>query len=153
MTKKQQEVLLGGLEILTGLGIALFWALFFCFDLEPQHLPTCYLSFERSFIVPDGLLALLLFTGGGLLAAGNRWGHAISLPCGGGLVYLGAIDSSFNFVNGIYSQGIWQSLQNAAINLWCLSFGLTLIVILCNWVAKLPGERPITNTETTSASG
>jgi hypothetical protein len=141
MKGRQLEVLLGCLEILTGIGIAVFWVLFFYFGLEPVNPPPCYFSFEHSFLVSDALLAGLLVIGGGLLAAGKPSGPAISLPCGGGLIFLGAADVSFNLVNGIYSQAILQTLQNGAVNFWCLSFGLTMIIVLCNWLGKRP-ENP-----------
>jgi hypothetical protein len=136
MKRRRQTLLLGGLEILTGLGIALFWVLFFYAGLEPINPPLCYFSFEHSFFVPDVLLAALLLTGGGLLVAENPHGLMISLSSGGGLVYLGTTDVSFNLGNGIYSQGIFQTLQNAAINFWCLGFGLMMIIVLCGWTSK-----------------
>jgi len=142
MERRHQELLLGCLEILTGFGIAVYWMLFFYFGMEPVNPPTCYFSFEHSFVVSDALLAGLLVAGGGFLAAGKKFGQTISLPCGGGLVYLGAIDVTFNLANGIYTQNISQTLQNAAVNFWCLSFGLSIIVVLCFWIENWSGKSP-----------
>lgn len=142
MKRRHQELLLGYLEILTGFGIAVYWVLFFYFDMKPVNPPTCYFSFEHSFVVSDALLAGGLLAGGGLLAAGNRFGQVLSLPCGGGLIYLGATDVSFNLVNGIYTQQTSQTLENAAINLWCLGFGLWVIVVLCYWIGNRAGPSP-----------
>ena len=131
---------MGCLEILTGFGIAVYWVLFFYFGVKPANPPTCYFNFEHSFVVSDALLAGVLVAGGGLLAAGSRFGQTLSLPSGGGLVYLGVTDVSFNFVNGIYTQQISQTLENAAINLWCLSFGLSMIIVLCYWIGNGAGS-------------
>jgi hypothetical protein len=132
----ERQLILGCLEILTGLGIALYWVLFFFFDMKPVNPPAGYLSFEHAFIVSDLLVAGFLAAGGGLLLANRELGRIISLPCGGGLVYLGVTDVSFNTTNGMYTQALSQTLQNAAINLWCVGFGLCLIVVLCRSLAR-----------------
>lgn len=136
------QLILGALEILTGLGIAAYWVLFFFFDMKPASPPACYLSFEHSFIVPDALLAGSLLAGGGLLVSKKELGKIISLPGGGGLVYLGATDVSFNMTNGIYAQALSQALQNLTINVWCLGFGLYVIVGLWRSINDQAGGFP-----------
>lgn len=125
-----RKLLLGYLEIITGFGIASFWILFFFFGLRPETPPPCYFSFEYSFVVPDLLLGALLILGGSLCSTNKEAGRTISLPCGGGLIFLGVTDVSFNLTNGIYAYNISQTIQNAAINVWCIGFGLVLILVL-----------------------
>jgi hypothetical protein len=118
--------LLAWLMILTGAGIALFWVAFFTFDLVPKNAPPCYLAFEHAFPPPDGLLALGLIAAGVLTLTGRPAGRSLSLVCAGGLLFLGVIDISFNFQNGIYGLGFGEMLSMAAINLWCVVFGAIL---------------------------
>lgn len=121
---------IGLLQIFTGLAIALFWVLFLWFDVRPANPPPCYLSFEQSFVVPDAILAGALLFGGTLLWQGKRGGVPVSLPCGGALTFLGVLDVSFNLQNRMYSQSLPQALENLAINLWCVGFGLAIILVL-----------------------
>jgi hypothetical protein len=128
VTERQTHVLVGFLEVATGIGIVLYWSLFFLFDVKPTAPPTCYLSFEHSFVLPDLLLSACLCFGGAFAIAGKARA-LISLPSGGGLIYLGLTDLGFNAMNGIYAQNGFQTLQTLAINGWCMIFGAMLIVI------------------------
>jgi hypothetical protein len=120
------EYLLGYLEIATGVGIAIFWALFFTVGLAPANPPACYFPFEHAFPLPDGLLGASLLTAGWLLANGKPSGRVLSLPVGGALMFLGALDASFNSVNGIYAEDPLEAL----INPWCFGLGLVIVVVL-----------------------
>lgn len=105
----------------------MYWILFFLVDLRPTNPPPCYLSFEQAFVLPDLLLAACLCFSGTATIAGTALGASISLPSGGGLIYLGLTDAGFNALNGIYTQNGFQAMQNLAINGWCLAFGATII--------------------------
>ena len=125
---KKRPIFQAWLMILTGIGIILFWLVFFCFHLVPENAPDCYLAFEYSFPPPDGLLALGLISAG-LLVIGNRpAGARLSLACAGGLIFLGVIDISFNIQNNIYGMGLGEFLSMAAINIWCVAFGASLLI-------------------------
>jgi hypothetical protein len=121
--------LIGCLEIATGVGIAIFWVLFFTARLAPANPPVCYFQFEHAFPLPDGLLTASLVAAGSLLANGKPSGRVLSLPVGGALMFLGAIDVSFDSVNGLYSGDVFEALQNGAIDAWCFGFGLVIVVI------------------------
>jgi hypothetical protein len=43
---------------------------------------------------------------------------------GGGLLFLGLVDLSFNTQNGIYTSSLVEGLGNAAVNLWCIAVGI-----------------------------
>jgi len=113
-------------EIATGLGILLFWAAFFTIGLVPANAPPCYLAFEHSFPLPDGVLAAGLLAAGTLLRRGRAAGAALSLMCAGGLLFLGLIDVAFNLQNGMYTASLAGGLAVAAINLWCIVLGSAL---------------------------
>ena len=59
------ERVIAHIEVLTGLGIALFWVLFFTVGMAPANAPPAYFAFEYSFVLSDFLLAV------GLLVAGT----------------------------------------------------------------------------------
>ena len=104
---------IGLLEIGTGVGIVIFSVLFLTRGLAPANPPACYFPFEHSFLLPDSILALILLIAGGLLAIGRPSGRLLSLPCAGGLVFLGLVDFSFNILNGVYVGQALEGVQNA----------------------------------------
>lgn len=114
------------LAILTGVGLLLFWVGFFTIDLAPANPPPGYFEYEHSFPLPDIILAAALIAGGLLALRGRRQGGRIMLICAGALVFLGLLDFSFNFQNGIYALSTGELLLNGSINLWCVVFGLIL---------------------------
>jgi hypothetical protein len=115
------------LEMITGLGIILFWVGFFTVGLAPANPPDGYFVFEHSFPPPDSALALTLIVSAVLLLRGKPLGRSLSLVAGGGLIFLGIIDFSFNIQNGMYSGPALDSLLNGFINLWCVGLGAFLV--------------------------
>ncbi|MFC1889184.1 hypothetical protein ACFL4G_05450 [Thermodesulfobacteriota bacterium] len=118
---------IAALEIFTAAGIALFWAAWFAGSLAPENPPACYFAFERAFPVPDLVLALSLLAAGILLLKGRPAGRALSLACAGALVFLGLLDASFNFQNGIYSASATDLAMNGLLNLWCVGLGAAIL--------------------------
>jgi hypothetical protein len=116
------------LGILTGLGIALFWIGFFTVGLTPVNPPTCYLKFEHSFPLPDSLLATVLIVGGIQALRRNAVGPMLLSAGGAALVFLGLLDASFNWQNGMYRISLQDGLLNGIMNLWCVGFGAVLAV-------------------------
>jgi hypothetical protein len=119
---------LSALSIVTGLGIALFWIGFYMIGLAPKNPPACYLKFEHSFPPADCLLATALVVGGILAARKNAIGPRLLSAGGAALVFLGLLDTSFNWQNGMYWISVQDGLLNGIINLWCLAFGAVLAV-------------------------
>lgn len=118
------------LEIITGIGIILFWIGFFTVGLAPETPPEGYFVFEHSFPPPDCILAVALIIAGALLIKKRNAGIVLSLVASGGLMFLGILDASFNIQNGMYSITVLDTILNAFINLWCFGFGLTIALIL-----------------------
>ena len=77
------------LELLTGVGLILFWIGFFTIGLAPKNPPQGYMEYEHSFPLPDGLLAILMLVAGTLLLLNNPWGSHLSLVAAGALVFWG----------------------------------------------------------------
>ena len=118
------------LELLTGIGLILFWILFFTIGLAPKNPPRGYLEYEHSFPLPDGLLAILLLVTGTLLLLNNTLGINLSLVAAGALVFLGILDFSFNIQNGLYKTSKMDLVLNAFINVWCVGFGVAIAVMV-----------------------
>jgi len=118
------------LELLTGVGLILFWIGFFTIGLAPKNPPPGYLAYEHSFPLPDGLLAVLLLISGTLLLLKIPLGASLSLIAAGALVFLGVLDFSFNIQNGVYKISKSDLILNAFINIWCVGFGVAIAVLL-----------------------
>lgn len=116
------------LGIVTGIGTVAFWTAFFTVGLAPTNPPACYLTFERAIPVADIPLALALVIGGILALKGSATGRRLLAVAGGAQAYVGLLDISFNYQNGIYSLSVTDMLVNGFINLWCLVLGIVLAV-------------------------
>ena len=114
--------------ILTAVGLVLFWIGFFTVGLAPDHPPPGYFVYEHSFPPPDNILAVVLLIGAVLCLKGRVQGTTILAAGGGALVFLGVLDMSFNFQNGMYSISFMDMILNAFINLWCVIFGALIAV-------------------------
>ncbi len=127
MGKELSEKTVAVLELVTGLGIILFWVGFFTVGLAPANPPDGYFIYEHSFPPPDSALALTLIASAVLLMRGKPLGRPLSLVAGGGLIFLGVIDFSFNIQNGMYAISALDALLNGFINLWCVGLGAFLV--------------------------
>jgi hypothetical protein len=127
MGKGLSEQTTAVLELITGLGIILFWVGFFTVGLAPANPPDGYFVYEHSFPLPDSVLALTLIAAAVFLLRGKPLGRPLSLVAAGGLIFLGVIDFSFNIQNGMYSGPALDALLNGFINLWCVGFGAFLV--------------------------
>ena len=115
------------LEIITAAGLILFWIGFFTVGMAPETPPECYFAYEHAFPLPDILLAMVLLASGILLLRGNPLGKTLALVAAGALVFLGLVDFSFNFQNGIYGISTLDLVLNGFINIWCVAFGLAIV--------------------------
>ena len=126
MIEKKGLKTIAVLELLTGIGIILFWIGFFTIGLAPENPPQCYFAYEHSFPLPDIILSIAILASGILLLKNKESGITLSLVCSGGLMFLGLLDFSFNILNGVYMISTLDSILNAFINIWCVAFGLAL---------------------------
>ncbi len=129
MSNALQWRLLPIAQILTGLGILIFWLAFFTIGIAPENPPACYFAFEHAFPAPDAILAIALISSGINIVRHGRWGHSVSLACAGGLLFLGVIDASFTAQNGGFSGPIDEALMSGVISLWCIGVGLWIIAL------------------------
>ncbi len=127
MKKKRSQKAVAVFELVTALGIILFWIGFFTVGLAPENPPAGYLAYEHSFPLPDSVLALILIAAALFLLKGRPLGRSLSLAAAGGLIFLGLVDFSFNIQNGVYALSTLDLVLNAFINLWCVGFGIFLL--------------------------
>ena len=121
---------IAALELLTGVGLILFWIGFFTIGLAPENPPQCYFAYECSFPLPDIILSIAILASGVLLLKKKESGRNFSLVCAGGLIFLGLLDFSFNIQNGIYMNSAVDLILNAFINIWCVGFGFAVSMLL-----------------------
>ncbi len=117
-------------QVITALGIILFWIGFFTVGLAPETPPPCYFAFEHSFPLPDILLACTIIAAAVLLLKGNRLGRTLSVASSGALIFLGLLDFSFNIQNGMYAISVADTILNGFINGYCVVFGSVVILSL-----------------------
>jgi len=132
---------IAGAEFVVALGIFLFWIAFFTQEtvsINDPHLKEIYMAFESAFPLADFYLALMLIIGGIGLLKNMLYGYFFSVVAGASLIFLGILDVSFNFQNGLYSIGIQEAAFNVLINLACLSFGIYLLFAI--WRSKKMGN-------------
>jgi hypothetical protein len=118
------------LEIATGLGLAIFWLLFFTGGIAPSHPPPGYYAFEQSFVLSDIVLSAALLVAAALLYYKRNWGRILSLTCAGGLIFLALVDFGFNVRNGMYTTDLIAGVAAAAINFWCLGIGVFITAMI-----------------------
>jgi hypothetical protein len=120
------------LEILTAIGLLLFWTAFFTVGLAPATPPPGYFAFEHAFPVPDVLLAVALLVAASFLLDGRagrqRRGRVLSAACAGALLFLGVLDISFNVHNGMYAISALDTVLSLSINAWCVGFGAFVVL-------------------------
>jgi hypothetical protein len=119
---------IAALEIISGTGVILFWLLFFTVGLAPKNPPDCYFAFEHSFPLPDITLSIVIIVAGISLLKNKLIGYLLSLSGAGAFVFLGLLDFSFNAQNGMYALGGADLFLNAFINIWCVAFGIFVVI-------------------------
>jgi hypothetical protein len=127
MAIERRNKFIAALEIVTALGIVLYWIAYFTAGIEPQGLPECYFAFENSFPLADLILASTLLSAGILMLKGYPGGRTLSHVCAGSLIFLGFVDFGFNFQNGMYLISTASMVANGIINAWCIGFGLAIV--------------------------
>ena len=79
-----------------------WWSYFTGGDVMVLH-ERWYTAFESSFPVADGWMALCMLAAGVGLWRGDAWGARAGLLAGSALIYLAAMDITFDVENGMYA--------------------------------------------------
>lgn len=135
MKRPYTLTILALLMLLTAIGTAIFWIVFFA-DLEAQRngyfASRCatWFAWELSFPLADAWMAATA-----LLAALGLWrkrpyGLLFGLVSGGAMVFLGLMDILFFLQNGLYLPLNGEAIAEALIHLWMSAFGLAAIGLI-----------------------
>ena len=128
-------------QLVTAVGLVVFWIGFFAFDLIPDDAPACYLVYEKAFPGPDMALAGVLAWAAVMQLRGARRAGAVGLAAGGALAFLGLLDASYNLQNGIYALSTPDLVLNASINLWATGFGVVSVVFYVRGYRRVAENR------------
>jgi nucleoside-diphosphate-sugar epimerase len=116
------------LQLVTGAGLLAYWPLFYFIGFAPINATASYFVFQHSFPVADIVLGLAFIRSATWLLSGDdamvRRGRDLSLVCSGGLLFLGALDISFDFLNNMYTMLPLDTVVELAVNVWCIGFGV-----------------------------
>ena len=125
------ERILGTLLILGAIVTALYWWDFYFGGEVRVSEARWYTAFESSFPVADGWMALCMFAAGIGLWLGRVWGPRIGLMAGATLLYLAAMDITFDVENGLYALAPRSSAMIAeiAINVATVLLGVATLAI------------------------
>jgi hypothetical protein len=119
--------------IVTGL---YWWSYFTGGDVMTTH-ERWYTAFESSFPMADGWMALCVAGAGAGFVMQRSWAAPLGLMAGSALIYLAAMDITFNVQNGMYA---WAS-ANDAMKFEVFINAATLILGVWTLVASWPRTR------------
>ena len=130
---KRKNRALAALLILTGIGTLLYWVNYFAVGDVRVVPERWYTAFEDSFPLADGWMAIASVIAGLGLWRGAPWAARAGLLAGSALIFLAAMDITFNIENGLYALAATSAAMQfeIAINLWTLLLGIATIVV--NW--------------------
>ena len=116
------------LEVIGGLTIIGFWIGWFSDILKSidgsNPFYNTYIAFESAFPLPETWVVILLFISAYGIWKQRVFGIYTGIAAGGGLVFLGLIDTSFYIQHNLYQYDVLL----LPINIACIGGGLLLII-------------------------
>lgn len=128
-----------GVLLLVGAAVTAFywWSYFSGGEVMVSH-ERWYTAFESSFPVADAWMALCMAGAGAGLLTQRAWGPPLGLMAGAALIYLAAIDTTFNIQNGLYALAASNDAMKAEIAINAASASLGLWAIAACWPRAPP---------------
>ena len=138
---KLGERILGALLVLGALVTAAYWCSYFSGGDVMVLRERWYTAFESSFPVADGWMALcMLLSGIGFLLR-RRSAALFGLMAGSALLYLAAMDITFDVENGMYALGRTNDAMKFEMFINITTVLLGLVTLAVSW-AKLRAWQP-----------
>ena len=123
------------LLVLGAIVTAAYWANYYLAG-DVRVLPdTWYSAFEDAFVVADGWMALCMLLAGIGLWRGSRAGALFGLMAGSALLYLAAMDITFNLEHGLYALLPKSGAMTAEAWINASSLGLGITTLSLSWRA------------------
>jgi hypothetical protein len=125
--------LLAALLLLSAVVTVLYWVNYYSGGDVRVSDARWYTAYEGSFPVADGWMAFCLLMAGIGLWAGRPWGARFGLLAGSALLYLAAMDITFDVENGLYALAAHSDPMKfeIVINVWSLALGVA--TVLFSW--------------------
>ena len=124
-------------------GIAAFWVHWFAASASLETQDELYRTFENTFPLPDGVLALVLVATAVLLWRGSDLAGLFGLLGCGMLLYLASLDTWYHLVHDGFLR--WQETNTwlkVAIALLCYGLGAVLWFAFCTVGEHRPLKKP-----------
>lgn len=121
------NLVLIGLQLATALGIVVFWIWWLRAEHDESGWPPGYRRHEQAFVLPDGMLAILLVASS-LGSLGNMaLGSPLALVAAGMMLFLALFDLAYFAQQGMFavSRG---GVGNAILVGWLLILSVTMIM-------------------------
>ena len=109
-----------------------WWSYFTGGDVMVLH-ARWYTAFESSFPVADGWMALCMLAAGIGLWSGRPWGARAGLLAGSALIYLAAMDITFDVENGMYAMAAANDAMKFEVFINVTTLVLGVWTILVSW--------------------
>jgi hypothetical protein len=109
-----------------------WWSYFTGGDVMVLH-ERWYTAFESSFPVADGWMALCMAVAGVGLWSGKSWGARAGLLAGSALIYLAAMDITFDVENGMYAMAAANDAMKFEVFINATTLLLGVWTILACW--------------------
>jgi hypothetical protein len=109
-----------------------WWSYFTGGDVMVLH-ERWYTAFESSFPVADGWMALCMLAAGLGLWSGRAWGARAGLLAGAALVYLAAMDITFDVENRMYALAAANDAMKFEIFINATTLALGVWTIAASW--------------------
>jgi hypothetical protein len=140
MTDSPVTWVIAALEVITALGIAVYWIMWFRSSHDEPWLPDGYIDHEAPFVFTDTILAVLLVvaavlqvtdepatSAAVLVSAGRPVGESLGLIAAGMLLFLGVLDLAYFARTGLFRRE-HGGVVNAGVVIGTLTLAAILIV-------------------------
>jgi hypothetical protein len=128
---KGADRILAALLILSAVVTLLYWVDYYSGGDVKVVSARWYTAFEDSFPAADGWMAFCMLMAGTGLWSGRPFGARFGLLAGSALLYLAAMDITFDVENGLYAAAARSDPMKfeILINVWSLALGLVTIAL------------------------
>lgn len=140
MTDSPATWAIAALEVITALGIAGFWIMWFRTPHDEPWLPDGYVDHEAPFVFTDTILAVVLVvaailqvteepasSAAVLVTDGRPVGESLGLVAAGMLLFLGVLDLAYFARTGLFKRE-HEGIMNAGVVIATLTLAVILIV-------------------------